>query len=631
MEIGDGRVRLGEGLLALAFGVAVLAVLLPWPRPSLDLTACQLQPVGRFGYQCDLEALAERTGQAWLRQSLRTYEDGLRLRDAASMGDAMRMHTGSYYTDGRTLTFSALDGGDPRVNGRRYLLRSLNPRGPWRADRPWRQVGAGAALVAALGLLCFKRRERLRPLLWTTGVAVTVACAVVQVIAVLKESPVHVDAGYLLPAAESVARGAVPYQSLLYNYTPLGLLAFSLWGRPWPGSAAPHAWYLGLVLLSELVCAALVFLILRRAACAKDVAALTALCSFSMTLWFDGARILQEPLYLVPILAAAWLAWAPRVLASGLAAGALAALALLVKQYGGFGLWGLLASALVGPRDRLKRAAAIALGFLIAVSAVAVLMNALQVDFGGLARQAIGGNYPRRYESVWLKLFLLSCPIALLAVASPFLPGMWAREATRVAACFGLASLMPFYFRQHQYYFQNVIPWIFVLFALGADTLARRLSLRAQPLLHGAAVLLLLSMPVRAAADQGRLLTREIRSEQLRRARLMTNAWATGQPTLLLVYPGFYAITRYRSPDEGRLGYRFAHELTAEQLRFGFQRAAGVWVDRRGLYATGADRVLRSAGTSLDEQLSANGFAQKLVLEDRFELWTRGLSSGMTE
>jgi hypothetical protein len=629
MASDDGRLRLGEGLVACAFAVATLAVLMPWPRPALGLETCTLQPVARFGYQCDLAALSARVGAGWLRQSVRVYEDGVRLRDGASVGDVGRVHPGSYYTDGRVLTFSALDGADPRNNGWRYEVRSMHPVGPWRADRPLRKLCAGVILAGVLGVLCWRRRERWRATLWSTGLGAALACALVQVVAVLQESPVHVDAGYLLPAAEAVSRGGVPYASVLYNYTPLGLYAFNLWSRLWPGSGfVPHAWYLGLVLLSELACAFLVFRILRRAGCAADVAALVAACCFSMALWFDGARILQEPLYLIPILACAGLAASPRTAFSGILSGALAAVALLVKQYGGFGLWGLLGASLWKAGDRLKSAAAVVLGFLGALCTLVLVTTALGVDLGGLARQALGASYPRRYEAVWLKLFLWTCPIALPALLSPFLREAWARPATRVAVAFGVASLMPFYFRQHQYYFQNVIPWIFVLFALGVDTLTRA-PRPAAGLVHGVAVALLLSMPVRAAADQGALLSREIRSEQTRRARLMTKAWAADQPTLLLAHPGFYAITRYRSADEASLGYRFAHELTADQLRWGFQQAGAVWIDRNILYARGADQVLRSAGTSIDAELSRNGYEQRRVLEDRFELWTRSSTHGV--
>jgi hypothetical protein len=119
------------------------------------------------------------------------------------------------------------------------------------------------------------------------------------------------------------------------------------------------------------------------------------------------------------------------------------------------------------------------------------------------------------------------------------------------------------------------------------------------------------------------MLNGDLRSEQLRRAWLMTHAWSADRPTLLLMYPGFYHVTRYRSPDEAALGFRFAHEWTAEQLRLGFRRAQGVWVDRRTMYARGADGVLKAAGSSLDTELSLNGFGQRLLLEERFELWTK--------
>lgn len=109
-----------------------------------------------------------------------------------------------------------------------------------------------------------------------------------------------------------------------------------------------------------------------------------------------------------------------------------------------------------------------------------------------------------------------------------------------------------------------------------------------------------------------------------RRARLMNQAWPAGRAALVLALPGFVHLTHYRSADEALLGYRFVNEHTAEQLRAGFRSADAVWIDPRGMYARGTDRVLREAGSSLEEQLQQHGFKKQLVLEDCFELWTKG-------
>jgi len=615
------RSRFGEVVVAIALAVATVAALAPWPRPRVDLDACELVPIGRFGFQCDLVTLAERTGRRWIRQDVRVYEDGMRLNPAATAGEAFRLQTGGVHTNGRVLTFSALDGSDPRANGRVYELASPVPIAPWTRSAGGR-AAAGALLAGIFGVLWLRLRGRSRSFLFSAGIAVGIACVLVQMVAVLKASPVHVDAGYILGAAESVSSGGVPYRTLLYHYTPLGLYEFSAWGRLWAGSAAPYAWYLALVLLNEAGCAGMLFLFLRRSGCAGDVAGLTAACFLSLTLWFDGGRILHEPLYLLPTLAAAWLALSPRVAVPGILAGVLAAVAFMVKQYGGFALWGLLGSALTARNDRPKRAAAVALGFVVGLLTVLLGLVAAKVDLTGLLREALGGNYPRKYEAVWLKLFVQACPIAMLAVATPFLTNGWTRPGVRVAVSFGLASLMPLYFRQHQYYFLILAPWIYILFALGVDSLARHWP-RREALVHGLAAALLLSTPVRAVAAQANMLLSDLRSDQLRRGKLMTNAWPSDRPTLILGHPGLYHITRYRSPNEAGLGYRFAHEWTAAQLRQGLSLAAGVWIDPRTMYGRGADGVLKRAGSSLAQELSLNGFEQRLVIEDRLELWTR--------
>jgi hypothetical protein len=271
---------------------------------------------------------------------------------------------------------------------------------------------------------------------------------------------------------------------------------------------------------------------------------------------------------------------------------------------------------------RFRQAAWIGLGFGSGLLAILVLLLGLGLDLRGLSIQALGATYPRRYEATWLWLFLSQCTIAVPALATPLLPGAWSRPAVRAAVCFGLASCMPFYFRQHQYYFLNVCPWLFLLFALGVEQLAASRA-RLRPALVAAAAALLLAMPLRGARAQTLSFGMEARADQLRRGRLMTDAWPAERPTLLFAYPGFYHVTRYRSADEPLLGYRFLNEPSAEELRVGFEKAEGVWIDPKSMYARGADSTLRAAGSSLEEQLEKNGFTKKMVLEERFELWTK--------
>lgn len=303
-------------------------------------------------------------------------------------------------------------------------------------------------------------------------------------------------------------------------------------------------------------------------------------------------------------------------------AGALSAVAFLIKQFGGFALLGSLLFLLLCERDRLRRVATLVGGFSLTLGALLGLLYAVGLDANGFLAQAIGPSYPRRFETGWLQLFLRQCAIVLPALAVPFLPGAWSRPVVRVSVCFLVAACGPFYFRQHQYYFLNVCPWLFLLFALGATHVAERWPARSG-LVTLASALLLVSMPIRGAAAQAAWIQNETRSEQLRRARLMNDAWPAGLRTLMLLYPGFSQMTHYPSPDEAAIGYRFPHEVTAEQLRLGFEKAVGAWIDPKGMYARGADRTLRAAGGSLETELDRNGFAKRQVVEERFELWVK--------
>src|SRR5258706_8574130 len=98
---------------------------------------------------------------------------------------------------------------------------------------------------------------------------------------------------------------------------------------------------------------------------------------------------------------------------------------------------------------------------------------------------------------------------------------------------------MPFYFRQHQYYFLIVCPWLFLLFALGVEQLAQ-LKPRLRSALFGLAALLLVAMPLRGAFAQTTWFETEPRADQLRRGRLMTDAWPAERRTLLFAFPGMY-------------------------------------------------------------------------------------------
>jgi hypothetical protein len=181
---------------------------------------------------------------------------------------------------------------------------------------------------------------------------------------------------------------------------------------------------------------------------------------------------------------------------------------------------------------------------------------------------------------------------------------------------------MPFFFRQHQYYFLIPAPWLFLLFGLGVDQLAAA-RVRLRPALLACAALLLVSMPLRGAFAQQLWFDSEPRGDQLRRARLMTLAWPAERRTLMFADPALYHVTRYRSADEPVVGYRFLNEPGPEIFGVGFAKGEGAWVDARAMYARGADRTLRAAGTSLEDQLRAHGFTKKLVLEERYELWTK--------
>ncbi len=276
-----------EWVVAAFFGLASVAVLAPWPAPSVDLReVCTLREAGRLGAECDLRAAAERAQAPWLRKGIRVFEEGLPL-IAVDSPTEPQDNRGSFHTSGADLTFSALARGHPLSNERTYTAR------PSRWDPlgvAGRRLQAAALLLLTGGAVCVARRRRAFAQAWPLVTLVSAAAIGVQLSAA-RRALVHVDAGDTLGAAEAITRGAVPYRTLYYSpYTPLGAYAFSLWGRLWPGAdPPPYDWYVGLVVLCEIAGSAIVFLLLTRDGVRRSLALITALSLFSMTLWFDGA------------------------------------------------------------------------------------------------------------------------------------------------------------------------------------------------------------------------------------------------------------------------------------------------------------------------------------------------------
>jgi hypothetical protein len=613
----SGRPTLAEWAIALAFGLAILASIGPWPAPSVRLReVCELREAGWFGADCDLAAAAARADAPWLRKRIHIFEDGLRLVEAPGWSGPEGDARGTYFTNGAHVTFSALVRGHPLSNGRTYVAR----------PQRWDPLGVAehrpeiaSVLVLAGAAVCLVRRRRARAQAWTIAALVSAAALVVQLTAA-RHALVHVDAGDTLGAAEAIQRGASPYGTLYYSpYTPLGAYAFALWGVLWPGGGlAPYDWYVGLVVSCAAAGATIVFLLLVRHGVDRGLALVTALSLVSMTLLFDGARVLHEPLYLLLVLASAWIVIARPGTGAHLAAGALVGAAFLVKQYGGFGLWGLLAYAVLGGPGRLRRAVGILAGFGAALALLGVLLVLMGADPRALAR-GIVPNARAAYQWVFFEVFLRECAILVPALMVPLLPGAWSRPVVRLAVCFGLASCLPLVFRQHEYYFLNLCPWIFLLFAAGLDLAPPR----ARTVTVAAGLGLLATIPLRAAVADARVIEADWRADQLRRAYVMTQIWPAEKPTFVFVHGGIQHLTHYRSPDEAVVGYRYIVDLDAERIREGLRRAAGAWVDPRTMYARRPGYTLKAAGSSLEEELERSGMRLQLVLEDRFQLWTK--------
>jgi hypothetical protein len=337
-----------------------------------------------------------------------------------------------------------------------------------------------------------------------------------------------------------------------------------------------------------------------------------------MFIWFDGSRILLEPMYLLVVLSALLVMITKPPERAPWIAGGLSALALLIKQYGGFGFWGALVASL-GFAKPLRAAGRVILGAGAVLVGVSGLLLLFGVDLRVLVTQTAGTDYARRWETIWFVLYFSAAPFLVLGPLL-FVRREW-RQRTGIIALLGflLASWLPLIVRQHQYYLHNPSAFLFISFAvLAAFTGAGMVGKRAR-LAEIVAVLCLVSIPIRIALKSVERMP-SLKGVQERRARLMTSYWPSREPVLMFAPPSFMALTGYVSPAPATLGYRFLRESSLEQLRAGMRGATAAWIDPGSMYANGD---FASVGTTLRQELERFGFKQQMLLEDRYELWTK--------
>ena len=556
---------------------------------------------------------AAKPGSSWLLHSFSVFEDGLPLRDVPHSREVRKRGLGTYIIERESLTFSSIDGSSPLENAKHYEARAARDSDAYLGSAA-RWIAIGLALLALVASV----RGGNVGLAQAAAVAIIALCIFGQAQQALQRQAVHIDAGSSLPTARDVSEGAVPYRDILFNYTPLGVMTLAAWRKLWPLSGvAAHTWSLTLILLLECACAFQVFRICLALRVPRSFSRVASLSYLSTFLWFDGSRILLEPMYLLAALLAlrSMIEMAPSE--APWVAGGLASVGLLLKQYGGFSFWGALLASLAGSQP-FKSAARVIAGSALVLAVLAGALFAAGVDVTLALIQTSGHDYAARREWVWIHLFFEGVPFLLLSPLL-FLRREWRAQAGVVTlGAFLVASWMPLLIRQHQYYLQNPSPFLYIAFAVLASLSAARAS-RAR-WLELAATVCLLALPIRAAwrINEAAL---PIRGAQERRAILMTDFWPAGERVLMFAAPSFLALAGYRSPEPRLLGYRFLNESPLDQVRAGMRLATAAWLDPSSMHARGE---FASRGTTLKNELAKAGFVYQLTLDDRFELWTKG-------
>lgn len=598
----------------LAFLLAASSLLRCDP-PAVDLKeVCDLQAVGRFGVECDLRKASAGQGSSWLLHSFSVFEDGLPLRDVSHSREVRKRGLGTYIIERESLTFSSIDGSSPLGNARRYEARAARDSDAY-LSAPARWIAIGLGLLAMVASV---RGGKVGPA-QAAAAALIAWCLFAQSQQALQRQAVHIDAGSSLPTARDISEGAVPYRDILFNYTPLGVMTLAGWRKLWPlEGIAAHTWTLSLILLLECACAFQVFRICMAMGVPRSFARMTALSYLSTFLWFDGSRILLEPMYLLVALVALRSMIGMEPSRASWLAGGLASVGLLLKQYGGFSFWGALFASSFRPQP-FKSAARVIAGSALVLAVLAGALLAAGVDVTAALIQTSGHDYAARREWGWIRLFFEGVPFLLLAPVL-FVRREWRAQAgVMTLGAYLAASWMPLLIRQHQYYLQNPSPFLFIAFAVLASLVAARASARGG-WLELVATICLIVLPVRAVwrINQASL---PVRGAQERRAILMTDFWPARERVLMFAAPSFLALTGYRSPEPRLLGYRFLNESPLDHVRAGMRLATAAWLDPSSMHARGE---FASRGTTLKEELVKAGFVYQLTLDDRFELWTKG-------
>ncbi len=382
------------------------------------------------------------------------------------------------------------------------------------------------------------------------------------------------DAGFYLPLARDVLRGAVPIRDFAVFYPPGFAYVFAVLGERLLMS--PVALKL-LMLTLHSMATWLLYRVLRERNRPRREAVLSALLYHAWVISLDGKMIYLEPLQNL-FLVAAWLAllrWPNRLGAA--AAGLAAGLALMMKQYSLFLVPGMAWLALSGTggatsrRERWQRGASFValapVAFLVFVvatrqdlmtvfRAISTVGGSVGTTLGFSRFAAAGPTLARIFDHTALTLLLPVAAATLWLILRGRSPYVLALAVTFAG------SLAPLLVNQYPHYVQLVVPWAVLSFSefthlfgdQWVEDRARRQRFRERLVLIAALVLMPLFakatlLDLHYARSEG-----ESRVAHLAVARTVAAALPEHRDVLVINRPWLYILADLTPPN---LDYRW--------------------------------------------------------------------------
>ncbi len=449
---------------------------------------------------------------------------------------------------------------------------------------------------------------------------------------VLSFAPINPDAGYYLSVVERVREGLVPYRDFRLHYTPLGIYLLG-WGANLLGGGVPsYVAYVESMLVAQILCLILTFVILRRLGLPKVSAALAAFTQGCIFIYYQGSFIELEPYVLLFTLGTIYVCLSDVALSRRcFYAGLFAALAFLSKQYGVAALAS--SSVLLLPAGsilaRLRRGALIALGFILplffALTYYCVIAEtSLSAVLTGVRRADLKFVLNEPWN---LTAWGIEWSVAIVVIIAAFVRAQAKQRLVFSTLALAALSFVPqFMVRQSLHYFMLPSAPLFILAVYAAFTLMQKFRVaKARLLLCGfslwcAMFVLLAGQEVLSFGDGSS------RRHQLKEGEELRALLPVESRALLIADPMFFYTAQLRSFNELGVGYDYPGLHSGTTIAAWVQAATTVVVDRADtLFYQRVEEELMKNGDTLSGLLEREGFEQTVSMrQGEVEIWRRG-------